>query len=144
MGQAKERKERLGEWYGRPIGPGHPDFVPPKKREPIRPIPYSDPVQGELWIGSREFGIVRLDRHTKTGCVFVRTETTREEPTVSEPNEVPCVDESPHESPSEQPRRTVSITNRRARLFLLAAMFGAIVASGIDLGPDPEYRPKKR
>jgi hypothetical protein len=38
MGQAKERKARLGKWYGRPIGPGHPDFVPPKKPEPIRPL----------------------------------------------------------------------------------------------------------
>lgn len=38
MGQAKERKARLGKWYGHPIGPGHPDFVPPKKPEPIRPL----------------------------------------------------------------------------------------------------------
>jgi hypothetical protein len=38
MGQAKERKARLGEWYGQPIGPGHPDFVARKKPEPIRPL----------------------------------------------------------------------------------------------------------
>jgi hypothetical protein len=38
MGQAKERKARLGAWYGKPIGPGHPDFVPPKKPEPVRPL----------------------------------------------------------------------------------------------------------
>ena len=38
MGQAKERKKRLGKWYGQPIGPGHPDFVPPKKPKPVRHI----------------------------------------------------------------------------------------------------------
>lgn len=38
MGQAKRKRERLGEWYGQPIGLGHPDFVPPKKPEPIRPL----------------------------------------------------------------------------------------------------------
>lgn len=38
MGQAKRNKARLGKWYGRPIEPGHPDFVPPKKPEPIRPL----------------------------------------------------------------------------------------------------------
>ena len=35
MGQSKQNKLRLGSWYGKPIGPGHPDFVPPKKREPV-------------------------------------------------------------------------------------------------------------
>lgn len=34
MGEAKRRKERLGEWYGTPVVPGHPDHVePPKKPE---------------------------------------------------------------------------------------------------------------
>lgn len=38
MGQAKDRKARLGDWYGRPVEPGHPDFIPPKKPEPVRPL----------------------------------------------------------------------------------------------------------
>lgn len=33
MGQARRNKARLGEWYGRSIVPGHPDYVPPKKTE---------------------------------------------------------------------------------------------------------------
>jgi hypothetical protein len=38
MGQSKQRKARLGEWYGKSIGPGHPDFVPPKLPKPLRPL----------------------------------------------------------------------------------------------------------
>ena len=32
MGEAKRRRERLGEWYGKPVVPGHPDYVPPVKQ----------------------------------------------------------------------------------------------------------------
>ena len=35
MGEAKRKRERLGEWYGRSIVPGHPDHVaPPPGSEP--------------------------------------------------------------------------------------------------------------
>ncbi len=29
MGEAKRRRERLGEWYGKSVVPGHPDYMPP-------------------------------------------------------------------------------------------------------------------
>jgi len=29
MGEAKKKRERLGEWYGKPVTEGHPDYVPP-------------------------------------------------------------------------------------------------------------------
>ena len=29
MGEAKRKKARLGEWYGKPVVPGHPDYAPP-------------------------------------------------------------------------------------------------------------------
>lgn len=44
MGQAKERKKRLGKWYGQPIGPGHPDFIPqPAQEEPCKSEPIEVP-----------------------------------------------------------------------------------------------------
>lgn len=32
MGQAKDKKKRLGGWYGRPVVPGHPDYREPEKK----------------------------------------------------------------------------------------------------------------
>lgn len=32
MGEAKRRRERLGEWYGKPVVLGHPNYVPPVKQ----------------------------------------------------------------------------------------------------------------
>lgn len=190
MGQAKERKARLGHWYGRPIGPGHPDFVPPKKPEPIHPIlrfgpfdalgmvvevpieqfsvcvdrievemtdearkanwpiPYQESVKGELCIGSRKFGIVALERHTKTGCVFLRSQPAREEPTHPEAVRTPSgTDEALQGHPESEgrPVRMAIGTHPKARRFpglLALAMLGTIAAFGIDLGPEP--RPKKR
>jgi hypothetical protein len=183
VGQSKQRKARLGEWYGKPIGPGHPDFVPPKKPEPIRPLvrfgpfdvlgevvefqaervnvygdrievefgecardvvwPVSDvePVQGPLQIGSREFGVVRLDRHTLTGCVFVRVETTQEEPTESKPTNAPI----PEERTQEEPLAVRSGPRRPVRgMAFFAAVMGALGASVSMLGPEPEYKPRKK
>jgi len=34
MGEAKKKRERLGEWYGKPVVPGHPDYVAPPPAEP--------------------------------------------------------------------------------------------------------------
>lgn len=31
MGEEKRKRARLGEWYGKPIVPGHPDYIAPVK-----------------------------------------------------------------------------------------------------------------
>jgi len=103
MGQAKERKARLGKWYGKPIGPGHPDFVPPKK-----------PVAA--------------------------TETTQEEPTHPEATRaLSGIDEAREDEPGV----SQTASRRLPGLFAFATL-GMIAASGIDLGPVPSPRPKKR
>ncbi len=48
MGQAKRNKARLGEWYGRPIVPGHPDFVPPKRSERRTETAREEPMHPEV------------------------------------------------------------------------------------------------
>lgn len=48
MGQAKRNKARLGEWYGRPIVPGHPDYVPPKKPERRAETAKEEPMHSEV------------------------------------------------------------------------------------------------
>lgn len=192
MGQAKERKARLGEWYGKEIGPGHPDFVPPKRPEPIRSLlrfdmidgctfdgcgklheakidhfnMYNDRIEvefvegdsqafwpvfvdgklrGKLTIGSRKFGDVELVRYTETGCVFLRSQSAREEPSDPEPTGDSSEEHRTREEPIEEPRRSVRMfPNRRLPGFAMIGILGMVMASGIDLGPKPEHRPKKR
>ena len=115
MGQAKDRKARLGEWYGRPSVPGHPDFVPPKKPERI-----------------------------------AAPETTREEPMHPEAARTPSgIDEAREDglhAPQMASRRFPGMLPKNRRLHGMAtlAILGLALASGIDLGPVPECRPKKR
>ena len=115
MGQAKERKARLGEWYDKPIGPGHPDFVPPKRPESV-----------------------------------AATETTREEPMHPEAIRASSgIDEAREDglhAPQTASRRLPGMLpkNRRLPGLFAFAMLGTIAASGIDLGPVPPPRPKKR
>ena len=33
MGQEKQKRQRLGEWYGKPVTLGHPDYVAPVEAE---------------------------------------------------------------------------------------------------------------
>ena len=115
MGQAKERKARLGKWYGKPIGPGHPDFVPPKKPKPA-----------------------------------AATETTQEEPMHPEAaRALSGIDEAREDglhAPQTASRRLPGILpkNRRLPAAAMLAILGLTLASGIDLGPAPPPRPKKR
>ena len=115
MGQAKERKARLGEWYDKPIGPGHPDFVPPKKPQSV-----------------------------------AATETTQEEPMHPESTRalsgIDEVREDGLHAPQTASRRLPGMLpkNRRLPELAMLAILGMTLASGIDLGPAPPPRPKKR
>lgn len=33
MGEAKNNRKRLGLWYGKPIVPGHPDYIAPTESQ---------------------------------------------------------------------------------------------------------------
>jgi len=111
MGQAKERKKLLGEWYGKLVGPGHPDFVPPKKPQPV-----------------------------------AATETTQEEPMHPEATRaLSGIDEAREDglhAPQTASRRLPGMLPKNRHLP--AAILGLTFASGIDLGPAPPPRPKKR
>lgn len=116
MGQAKDRKKRLGEWYGLPIGPGHPDFVPPKKPE-RKPIARTETEQEE-------------SMHSEAVKAMAGVDRTREERTSTEPQSVAAV------SPLRpKPRRLPG---------LFAAMLLATAFVGGASIPEPEHRPKKR
>jgi hypothetical protein len=187
MGEAKRRKERLGEFYGKPIGPGHPDFVPSKKSKPIRPFVRFIPEGSEegtdiaaetvnLFVGSTRIEVERMrpdfgdptepwftGQETKgkliTGSVtrdvelheFGETKVVfrwlREAQEATDEQKITddaATEHGTQEEPTVQPRRTIPTGYRRPRPMLFAALAGASIGAGTYLGPEPEYKPRKK
>lgn len=195
MGQAKRNRERLGKWYGHPIVPGHPDFVPPKKPEPV-PLSVrfsaNDSDEPPIDIGAetvslfREDGRIVVDRlfslYTKeplgmwfsgnegkgilfTGSIARRVELKEVDDRkavfawLGMPQEEPMhpeaartlsgIDEARGDglhAPQTAARRLPGMRPKERWLHGMAmlAILGLALASGIDLGSVPKYRPKKR
>ena len=149
MGQSKQRKERLGIWYGHPIEPGHPDFAPPKKPEPkptrqvdrvvdthvadaggILPeatyllTNQTDPSQNGVYTADEQGNLRRAEP--------IQEESMHVEATKARTGIDGCTGRAPVQR------------NRRYPGLVFASLLGIVLASGIDLGPEPEHRPKKR
>lgn len=160
MGQAKERKARLGKWYGKPIGLGHPDFVPPKKPERMRvsrpivrvveTVPV-DPIPNATYLvtgqpDTSQNGVYTADSDGR----LQRAETTQEE--LMHPEAVRAlsgIDEAREDglhAPQTTSRKLPGMLpkNRHLPKMAMLAILGMTLASGIDLGPAPPSRPKKR
>jgi hypothetical protein len=121
MGQAKDKKRRLGDWYGRPVVPGHPDYVPAKPR------------------GRREYDRSVLvvsepgfDRRPETDERVVTIGGPEEKPR-SEPPEV-CADVG---------RNPYRPAPRRVGMLGVVALLSTVLA-GVDLGPNPGPKKKRR
>lgn len=153
MGQAKRNKQRLGEWYGRPIVPGHPDYVPPKKPE-RRALPRPvDRVVDDMTRKepSEPTYLVTKQEDPSMNGVYVadlegnlhRVETSKEEP--MHPDVVRTLsgvegeregqegsEERPDESfPAMRPKK------RPMSKMAVLGVLGMVLASGIDPGPVP-------
>jgi len=160
MGQAKERKARLGKWYSKPIGPGHPDFIPPKKPErmPVsRPIDRVvetvpvDPIPDATYLVTGQPDESQNGVYTaESDGRLQRAETTQEEPMHPEAvRALSGIDEAREDglhAPQTASRRLPGMLPKNRRLPGMAALaiLGLTLASGIDLGPVPSPRPKKR
>jgi hypothetical protein len=120
MGEAKRKKERLGPWYGRPVAPGHPDFVEPPRRE--RPT---------------------YERRT---VAVATSEPMERADGASEPNEKPPPETGKGEVP-EKPTNRLARPNRppaRRVSGLGLALIASTLCAGIDLGPPPEPPNRRR
>lgn len=147
MGQSKQRKARLGIWYGHSIEPGHPDFVPPKRNEPnppkqvdrvvdthvqidtARAVPeatylltnQTDPSQNGVYTANEKGNLHRAET--------TKGESMHVEATKARTGFVGSVGVSP-------------VLRDRRHPGLAIAML--LATFGMNLGPEPRHRPKKR
>jgi tetrahydromethanopterin S-methyltransferase subunit F len=150
MGQAKQRKLRLGKWYGQPIEPGHPDFVPPKKPEPKPTRQVDRVVDRNVCIDTAtavpkatylltnqtdpsQNGVYRADENGN----MHRAELTKEEPIHVEATKARTgiVGRGGMALPSR---------SRRYPGLAIGMLLATAAIGGMSLGPEPESRPRKK
>ncbi len=132
MGEGKRRKERLGDWYGRPVTKGHPDFVEPRCEERSA----YDSTSARISTHAKDADVGRPER--VAAVIGAADDTTS--PTV------------PSEEKRPEPERTAVVVgepetyvraDRRMSGLALMALVSTLTA-GIDLGPPPQPRRKRR
>jgi hypothetical protein len=129
MGEAKDKKRRLGEWYDKPIVSGHPDYVPAKPR------------------GRREYD--RSVLVVSEPGFDRRPETDERVVTIGGPktSTAPAV---PEEKPGSEPHEVRVVVGRtpprpaprRVGMLGVVALLSTICA-GVDIGPPPEPKRKR-
>jgi hypothetical protein len=134
MGEAKRRRERLGEWYGKPITTGHPDAPKPKQPQPI-PVPAP-----ELTVPERiehEMTNVQEREDAPQGTPVASEYITRIDPAIPGSDRTVVTVHRPNQSPAY--RRANRIAG-----FAMMALLGCVLGVGTSIAPSPHRKLRER
>jgi tetrahydromethanopterin S-methyltransferase subunit F len=150
MGQAKQRKLRLGKWYGQPIEPGHPDFVLPKKpelkstRQVDRVVEEQIAIDTARAIPEATYLLTNQTDSSQNGVYTANAEGNlhRAESTKEEPIHV----EATKARTGIVGRGGMALPSRSRRYpgLAIGMLLATAAIGGMSLGPEPESRPRKK
>ena len=143
MGESKRNKARLGEWYGKPITAGHPDFPKPKP-QPTMPIATQQRAVPER--AKHETTNVREQEGTPQGTPVASEYITGVDPAMPGSDRTVVTVHRPNQSPAYHR------VNRNAGLATMALLGCVLGAAGTipglaqtmgEPGEEPPYKPRR-
>ena len=134
MGESKRNKARLGEWYGKPITAGHPDFPKPK---PQPTMPIAEPQRFVPKRVEQETTNVREREDKPQGTPVASEYIIGVDPAMPGSDQTVVTVHRPNQSPAY--RRV----NRNAGLATMA-LLSLVGAMGTTIAPSPHRKPRER